>query len=264
MKDVNVLINNGVNVQGSLELFGDMNMYDETLVDFLGAVDEKVNKLKKFKEISDMSNYAIIVHSLKSDARYLGFTNLAEIAYQHEIQSKGSNIAFIYNNFSLLMNEVNRIINVVKNYLGQENNLDSMVVETISEAVKMKEQSILVVDDSDIIRNFVHKIFNNDYEILHAKDGKEAIDVLGTSNSSIVAILLDLNMPKVDGFSVLDYLEENKLFAKIPVSIITGDDSKDTINRTFTYPITDVLQKPFNERDIKTILDKMIQLNKKY
>lgn len=263
MKDVNILVNNGVNVQGSLELFGNMAMYDETLEDFLNAVDEKVSNLQKYKEISDMPNYAILVHSLKSDARYLGFTRLAELAYQHEMESKANNIAFVYNNYEALMQETSRIINVAKQYMGQA--ISVSVPEIIQpEPVAIKDKTILVVDDSDIIRNFVHKIFSDTYQVVHAKDGKEAIDMLGTSSENIVAMLLDLNMPKVDGFAVLEYLDENNLFVRIPVSIITGDDSKDTINRTFAYPITDVLQKPFNERDVKTIVEKMLQFTQRY
>ena len=83
MKDVNLLINNGVDVNASLELFGDIDTYNETLEDFLNTVDEKIGNMTKYKEESDMKNYAILVHSLKSDARYLGFTKLAELSYNH-------------------------------------------------------------------------------------------------------------------------------------------------------------------------------------
>lgn len=263
MKDVNILVNNGVNVQGSLQLFGDMSMYDDTLVDFLESVNEKLANIKAYKETSDMPNYAILVHSLKSDAKYLGFTKLAELSYQHEMESKANNIAFVYNNYDALMAEASRIINVSKQYLGQ------VPANSIPEPIKpepiiIKDKTILVVDDSDIIRNFVHKIFSDTYQVVHAKDGKEAIDILGTSSDNIVAMLLDLNMPNVDGFAVLEYFDESSLFTRIPVSIITGDDSKETINRTFAYPIIDVLPKPFNERDVKAIIEKMLQFNQRY
>lgn len=263
MKDVNILINNGVNVQGSLELFGDMSMYDDTLVDFLESVNEKLANIKAYKETSDMPNYAILVHSLKSDARYLGFTKLAELSYQHEMESKANNIAFVYNNYDALMAEAVRIINVTKQYLGQVS-ANSIPEPARPEPIIIKDKTILVVDDSDIIRNFVHKIFSDNYQVVHAKDGKEAIDILGTSSDNIVAMLLDLNMPNVDGFAVLEYFDKNNLFFRIPVSIITGDDSKETINRTFAYPIIDVLPKPFNERDVKAIVEKMLQFNQRY
>lgn len=264
MKDVNILINNGVDVNKSLELFGDMNMYDETLNDFLNSVNEKVSNLKQYKEISDMPNYAIVVHSLKSDARYLGFTKLADMAYQHEMESKANNISFVFNNIDALLLETTRIINVAKAYMGLDTAGTAAVVTPVAAAPALKDKAILVVDDSDIIGNFVNKIFSDTYEVIHAKDGKEAIDALGLRSDNVVAMLLDLNMPNVDGFAVLEYLNDNNLFVKIPVSIITGDDSKDTINRTFSYPITDVLQKPFNERDVKSVIDKMLQFSQGY
>lgn len=253
MKDVNILTSNGVNVESSLELFGDMEMYDETISDFLNGVSKKLDNIKNYKEASDMPNYAILVHSLKSDAKYLGFTKLAELAYNHEMKSKENDISYVYNNYNELMEEANRIVNVVKEYMGlpTEN-----VVKTIE---KQKDKAILVVDDSNIIRNFIRKIFNDTYEVIVANDGREALDAIALNpNSNIVGMLLDLNMPNVNGFEVLKYFEANDLFSKIPVSIVTGDDYKETVERVFTYPIVDVLIKPFNERDIKRVVEKTI------
>ena len=51
--------------------------------------------------------------------------------------------------------------------------------------------------------------------------------------------------------------KQNGLFTKIPVAIITGDDTKETVNKAFAYPIVDVLTKPFNERDIKRVVTSM-------
>ena len=57
---------------------------------------------------------------------------------------------------------------------------------------------------------------------------------------------------------VLEHLKANNLFAKIPVSIITGDDSRETVLKAFDYPIVDVLAKPFNESDVKRVITAMI------
>ena len=69
-------------------------------------------------------------------------------------------------------------------------------------------------------------------------------------------------MPNVNGFEVLDYLKLNDLFAKYPVSIITGADDRDTITKAFNYQIVDMLQKPFNERDVKRIVERTITYGK--
>ncbi len=254
MKDVNLLLMNGVDVNSSLELFGDMETYNDTMNDFLESVSEKLNNIKKYKEASDMANYAILVHSLKSDSKYLGFTRLADLSYQHEMASKSNDTNFVLDNYDSLMEEANRIVKLVSQYLGAE------PVTVASKNTNItKDKTILVVDDSDLIRNLIGKIFNDEYEVLMARDGKEAIDYVSTNyNSNLIGILLDLNMPNVDGFEVLDYFKNNNLFTKIPVSIITGDDTKETVQKAFTYPIVDVLNKPFNERDVKRVVSTMI------
>ena len=252
MKDANLLTSNGVDINASLELFGDMETYNETLEDFLNSVDEKINDIKKYKELSDMPNYAILVHSLKSDARYLGFTKLAELSYNHEMESKKNNVNYVYDHYDELMTEANRIINLVKSYMGQEVTIEQ------PKKVSISDKAILVVDDSNIIRNLISKIFDDEYGVLTADDGKQALDIIATSPDNLIGMLLDLNMPNVDGFAVLDYFKNNNLFAKIPVSIITGDDSKDTVQKAFNYPIVDVLAKPFNERDVKRVVSAML------
>ena len=252
MKDVNILKNNGVNVEKSLELFGDMDTYNETLETFLGEIDEKISNIKKYKEIADMANYAILVHSLKSDAKYFGFDKLAELSYNHELESKANHIYYVYDHFEELMDETDRILNIVRQYLGKE----TVKKEEIN---IVKDKTILVVDDSEVISTFINKLFNNEYNVILAKDGMEAINNL--DNESIVGMLLDLNMPNVNGFVVLEYMSKNNLLEKIPVSIITGVGNDDIVRKAFDYKIVDVLRKPFNERDIRKIVEKTVKTN---
>lgn len=259
MKDVNILIENGANVKKALELFGDMETYDQTLEVFLNEVPNKLQMLKNYKEIGDMANYAIQVHSLKSDARYFGFEELGEIAYKHEMESKANNLYYVTEHFDELINEATRVINLVKKYFGVGN----VAQEDYKKPEINHDKSILVVDDSNLIRNFILKIFKDDFEVIVANDGREAIDIINDSeqNSKIKAILLDLNMPNVDGFEVLDYFKSNDLLQKYPTSIITGVDDKESIEKAYKYQIVDILLKPFNERDVKKILEKTINNN---
>ena len=254
MKDVNILKANGINLEKSLELFGDINTYNETLETFLGEIDEKIANIKKYKEVADMANYAILVHSLKSDAKYFGFDKLAELSYQHELESKANNIYYVYDHFDELMNETYRILNIVRKYFGQE------PIKKEVQPQLVKDKAILVVDDSNVISSFIKKIFNDVYDVIIAKDGVEALTIIKT-NGRIIGMLLDLNMPNVNGFQVLEYFKVNDLFKKIPVSIITGLGNDDFINKAREYPIIDVLRKPFNERDIKTVVEKTIKIN---
>lgn len=250
MKDVNFLINNEIDVNASLELFGDVETYNETLGDFLETVGEKLDDMEDFKEKSDMLNYSILVHSLKSDSKYLGFKKLAELSLNHEMESKANNVDYVYNNYDELMKEASRIIEIVKQYLGKT----EMVIEVLKP--KVHDKKIIVADDSDLIRNLIMRMFDDEYEVVLAKNGREALQLIH-SDDSIYGMLLDLNMPEVDGFGVLEFLKINGYFVKLPVAIITGDDTKETVAKAFTYPIVDVLNKPFNERDIKRVLNSM-------
>ena len=75
---------------------------------------KKLERIKKYKEASDMANYAIEVHALKSDSKYFGFTKLAELAYNHEMESKKNNMFYIMDHYDELISEANRILNLIK------------------------------------------------------------------------------------------------------------------------------------------------------
>lgn len=245
MKDISILKDNNVDLDKSLELFGDMKSYEETLVDFLNSISEKLSELLKSKEDLNMANYGIYAHSIKSDARYLGFTTLAEIAYNHEMAGKNNDSTFVFNNYEELEKETKKYIEIAKQYLNSSND----------DALKDK---ILIVDDSMLIRNLIGKAISSTYAVLNAEDGNKALEIIRT-NPNIYGILLDLYMPNSNGFDVLNYLKDNNY--KIPVVVITGDDTKETIEKAFTYNIVDVLNKPFNDENIKRVLEN-IRINK--
>lgn len=251
MFDTNVLIENGVNLKKSLELFGDIATYNDNLDEFLADIEEKKRKLAKYKEYSDMPNYAILVHSIKSDAKYFGFDRLAELALNHEMESKANHVYYIIEKYDELIREIDRIVNLVKQYLG----MDYEKTEDKIISANTLNNAILVVDDSNIISNFITKIFNNEYEVIISKDGQEAIDTLSTRADDIRAMLLDLNMPNVDGYEVLKFMKTNDYFKKINVAIISGTESGKILETTRDYPIKAILEKPFNETNIKRIVE---------
>ena len=204
--DRSYLEKNGVDVERGLELLGDMDMYNETMEDFLNEIDEKMPKVIEYKNNGDMPNYAILVHSIKSDSKYLGFTHLAELALDHEMKSKENDVNYVNEHYNELEEEVNRIISVIKEYLGKQEKFinDSIVFQPV-----IDEKTILIVDDSNITRNLIEKIYKDQYKILMADDGRGAIDIVEVMpEGSIVALLLDLNMPGMDGFAVLDYFKQ--------------------------------------------------------
>lgn len=270
MRDVSFLKENGVDVDKSLELFGDIEMYNDSIIDFINDASKKLEQLKTYKENADMANYAIQVHALKSDARYFGFTKLADMALDQEMKSKANDMYYISDHFDELEKEAEKALNIAKVYLGKEDNVKASSEEDEEEQTEEKttddfmnqvekDKTILIVDDSEVIKNFIQKIFNNKYQILVASDGNEAMRAIEKGMySKLVGVLLDLNMPNVNGFQVLEFFKENNLFERIPVSIITGVGADELVQKAYEYPIVDVLRKPFNENDIKNVVEKTV------
>ncbi len=115
--NIDYLKENGIDVAQGIQILGDINMYNDTLKDFLDAIDMRIAKLTSFKKTGDMANYAIEVHALKSDSKYLGFKTLAETAFNHEIASKENDNEYIKQNYNVLMQEVNKILEIVTRYI---------------------------------------------------------------------------------------------------------------------------------------------------
>ena len=115
--NVEYLKSNGVDMKSALELLGDIDMYNETMKTYKEDSLNRMKKLEIFVREKDMENYAIEVHALKSDSRYLGFNSLADLALEHEKQSKENNIEYVSSHFDELKNEYDKYKQVINNYL---------------------------------------------------------------------------------------------------------------------------------------------------
>ena len=117
--DIKILEDNGINVQQGLELLKDMEMYNLTMNEFYEELDSKLTDLNDYKKNEDMDNYSILAHSLKTEARYLGLNDLADMAYEHELASKENKTDFVNENYKNLKMEALRINDVIKKYLNK-------------------------------------------------------------------------------------------------------------------------------------------------
>lgn len=163
-------------------------------------------------------------------------------------------------------NYINSVFNRVSNSHPE---LNQAITKRMVRNTNIGKPAILIVDDSSIMRNSLKRIFANDYEIVMAKNGSEAIELItknilnrttSQDNVNIVGILLDLIMPGVDGFAVLDFLKNFNLLNKIPVAIISGDETKETRRKVYEYDIVDMLEKPFNTDNIRRRISKIISM----
>ena len=229
------LKNAGINVDEVMNFWGDIEAYKDNLLEFLTSVDTKIKELESYKNNTEISSYTMLAHSLKSETRYLGLNKLSDIFYTHELKGKENNVDYIKSNFTEIENGVNKVKSDLKDFLN-------------STTIK---KSLLVVDDSNIIINYIENLVKSDYNVIRAKNGIEAVNKI---NENIYALLLDINMPKSTGIDVLKYMNDNDLIDKIPVVIITGNDTSNQIKELIGYNVLDVLNKPFTPDNIKRVL----------
>ena len=105
---------------------------------------------------------------------------------------------------------------------------------------------ILIVDDSEFNRAILKEILQENYEIIEANDGKEALLKIDKYGMEISLVLLDIIMPEKDGFEVLKYMEEESLISNIPVIIISSEDSANYIRRAYEMGVSDYINRPFD------------------
>lgn len=111
--------------------------------------------------------------------------------------------------------------------------------------------TILIVDDMDLNREMLAEILRTEYDIEEAENGIKALEVIRQKKDELAAILLDLVMPEMDGFQVLEVLNQEKLIGIIPVLVISGENTVETEQRCFSLGISDFLGKPFNSALVK-------------
>jgi putative two-component system response regulator len=110
---------------------------------------------------------------------------------------------------------------------------------------------ILIVDDVDINREILRSILEDEYTILEAENGKQALEIVDQEAKDMAAIMLDLVMPEMDGTQVLEELNRREVIGKVPVLVISGDHTVEVQKKCFELGISDFIAKPFNNAIIK-------------
>lgn len=129
---------------------------------------------------------------------------------------------------------------------------------------KMKKRNLpqlLVVDDSEMNREILKEILGKEYRILEACDGEEALKMLEQYGPEISLVLLDIIMPKMDGFEVLAYMNRDKWIEDIPVIMISSEGSESYIRRAYELGASDYISRPF---DAKVVYQRVINMIKLY
>lgn len=122
----------------------------------------------------------------------------------------------------------------------------------------MKRDTILIFEDNEIDRAILVELFQADYKILEAANGKEGIALLNSNFASIAIVLLDNLMPVMDGFTVLENLKEKNVLSKIPFIMITGESSPELERKGYEYGIVSYIKKPYQVDVVKQVVHNAI------
>ena len=115
---------------------------------------------------------------------------------------------------------------------------------------RQSRQQILIADDSAMNRMLLAEILGTDFRILEASNGEECLEQLRHNPGDVALVLLDINMPVLDGFGVLSAMNRDHSIEDIPVIMISSDDSKDIIRRAFERGVSDYINRPFDARTV--------------
>lgn len=124
----------------------------------------------------------------------------------------------------------------------------------------MDKPTILIAEDEEINRTILREILKQKYRVLEAENGHQAVFCIKAEETNISLIILDIHMPKLDGFGVIDYLNETGLNEKIPVIITTSDESTDVLIQGKKNKVVDIIYKPFRAADIIKTVDTLVEI----
>lgn len=126
-----------------------------------------------------------------------------------------------------------------------------------------KNARILIVDDSEMNRDMLSDMLSNDYDIVEAADGEEALSILKERVYDIDLVLLDIIMPAVDGFGVLDVMKRYHWIDNTPVIMISSETSQSYIRKAFELGVTDYIIRPFDSFIIHKRVSNTLMLYRK-
>lgn len=119
---------------------------------------------------------------------------------------------------------------------------------------------VLIVDDAELNREMLDTILGEDYSIMKAENGKEALRLLNEFHNEIVVVLLDLIMPEMNGYEVMDVMKEKGWIEKIPILIISGETAIETEKKCFDYGVSDFIRKPFDNSLVRRRVTNVVRL----
>ena len=132
-----------------------------------------------------------------------------------------------------------------KNMVVTESDLQHET-QNITNPSATHKYKILIVDDSEMNREILSSMLGDEFDILEAADGKECISVIRKYGRDIALVLLDIVMPEMDGFEVLEFMNKHEWIDDIPVIMISSEDSAASVKKAYEMGVSDYINRPFD------------------
>ena len=123
-----------------------------------------------------------------------------------------------------------------------------------------RRQSVLIVDDSELNRKMLGQMLGSRFDIAEAASGEACLQLLEQNATGISIVLLDIHMPGIDGFTVLEEMNQKNLLEQIPVIMISSEDTVDAVRRAFDLGASDYISRPFDANVVYQRIINTIQL----
>lgn len=123
-----------------------------------------------------------------------------------------------------------------------------------------RRQSVLIVDDSELNRKMLGQMLGSWFDIAEAASGEACLQLLEQNATGISIVLLDIHMPGIDGFTVLEEMNQKNLLEQIPVIMISSEDTVDAVRRAFDLGASDYISRPFDAKVVYQRIINTIQL----
>lgn len=123
-----------------------------------------------------------------------------------------------------------------------------------------RRQSVLIVDDSELNRKMLGQMLGSRFDIAEAASGEACLQLLEQNATGISIVLLDIHMPGIDGFTVLEEMNQKNLLEQIPVIMISSEDTVDAVRRAFDLGASDYISRPFDAKVVYQRITNTIQL----
>lgn len=233
-----------------------VNFYLEILESYVEH--PQVREIQQFYEEKDLDNYLVQIHALKSTSKTIGAIHLSALTKELEAAASKKDWEYIKKNHACVMAEYKELLEKVSAILQQQ----EIRVEKRTEKISNLEETplILVVDDNALNLRVAEKMLEEQFRVNTVSSGKAALEFVQQMVPDL--ILLDIHMPEMDGFEVLEILQKDPDYKDIPVVFLTANEERDVEVKGFEGGAQDFIKKPFSADIMIRRVSRILELNR--